>query len=329
MSEENMVVGIVGTGAFGTALAGVIAGQGGKVVLWGDDEGRVRELATTRKNERRLPGVTLPASVKATSDAAELAGEARLVILAVPSTRVGRTVRALGKVLDGRHLLVHAVGALVGGQERVSELVKRETPVKRVGAVAGPALARDLADKKPCALVVASPFDEVINVTRHALTALPSLRVYTSRDLTGVELASALSGAMTVAVGLGDGLGFGVGPRAVLMTRAVAEAARVGVAAGARERTFGGMAGLGNLLVRAFSVSNERSDDYRLGLALATKDAARPETEGSRTAGAAVKLARHLGVKTPILDAVDGVVNEGLSAKEAAARLLETVAEEE
>jgi glycerol-3-phosphate dehydrogenase (NAD(P)+) len=270
--------------------------------------------------------------VRATSDLGAVARAARLLLLAVASPRVPEVVHALGAVADGRHLLVHAIGApvtLPGGGTRVAELVSRETSIKRIGVLAGPALARDLVERKPCAVIAASSFDEVVQRTRAALEVAGVLRVYGSRDLIGVELASALSGALTIALGLADGLGLGAGPRAVLLCRAVAEGTRLSAAAGARERTFGGLAGLGNLLVRA-APGGDRSDDYQLGVALARgQTPERRETEGSRAAAAAVKLGRRLGARTPILDAVYGVVHEGVPVAQAAARLGETAAEEE
>jgi glycerol-3-phosphate dehydrogenase (NAD(P)+) len=321
----SVPVGIVGAGPFGTALADVIATRGGSVVLHSEDADIVRDVNERHRNERRLPGVTLPSDVKATGELAELCKQTRFIVLAVSSARIARTVRELAPLVTENHIVVHAIGALANGEERVSEVLLRETRCKRVGALAGPALARDLAERRPCAIVVASSYEEVLKLARSALGAPPVLRVYGSADLLGVELAAALSGAMTVAVGISDGLGLGVGPRAVLITRAVAEAARVGAAAGARDMTFGGLAGLGNLLARGSSASSERSDDYLFGVSLARPSGSpRPPTEGSRTISAAGKMARALGVRIPSLDTLDAIVNEGVAPAAAAGRLLET-----
>jgi glycerol-3-phosphate dehydrogenase (NAD(P)+) len=316
--------GIIGAGAWGTAVAHLV-GERGKVLVFAEDAETAAEINERRTNERRLPGVTLGEAVQATTELGVVARAARLLVLAVASPRVAEVVRALGDVTDGRHILVHAIGApahVPGGGRLVADLVKQETSIKRVGVLAGPALAADLAERRPCAVVCASSYDEVVTATRAALETAGVLRVYGSRDLAGVELASALSGALTVALGLTDGLGLGGGPRAVIVCRAVAEGTRLIVAAGGRDRTFAGLAGLGNLLVRATS---ERSDDYRLGLDLVRgRTPTRPETEGSRAALAARALARRLGVRTPLLDAVCAVVHEGVPVPLAAARLSET-----
>ena len=159
--------------------------------------------------------------------------------------------RALGDVVDGRHMLVHAIGALAGPDDaRAERGVAEETPARRIGALAGPALPADLVAGRFAAMVCASPFDEVTREARRLLNLPPAIRLYTSRDLPGVELAAALSGAYTVAFGMADALGMGPGPRAVLVTRVVAEAQRLVEALGGEPRTFTGLAGLGNLLVR-------------------------------------------------------------------------------
>jgi glycerol-3-phosphate dehydrogenase (NAD(P)+) len=322
-------VGIVGSGAFATALGHVIATRGAPVRLWSEDAALAAEINERHTHEKRFPGVTLAPSLRAESELAAVTRGSRLVVLAVASPRVPEVVSALGAVMDPRHLLVHAIGAteLPGGSSTVGDLLLRETGVKRVGVLGGPALAHDLIEKRPCAVVCASHFDEVVSKAKSMLEVPGILRVYGSRDLRGVELAAALAGAFTVAVGLADGLEAGPGPRALLIVRAVAEGIRLSTAAGARERTFGGLAGLGNLLVRGAS---ERSDDYRLGIEIARgKERTRRETEGSRAAIAAQKTARRLGVRTPIIDAVCAVATGSATVAQAAAKLGDSAADEE
>ncbi len=228
-------VGVIGSGAFATALAGVIGGHGQEVVVHCDDAAIAKEINETHKNERRLAGFTLPPSVRATTVLGDVTRGSRLLVLAVPSPKVNEIVRQLGEVVDGHHLLVHAIGAPTSdGARRVSDLVREETCLRRVGAIAGPALARDLADGKPCAILCASPFAEVIDAAKAAIHVPGLLHVYRSFDLPGVELSSAISGAMTIALGLADGSGLGVGPRALLVCRVVAEANRLIASAGGR-----------------------------------------------------------------------------------------------
>ena len=320
-------VGIVGAGRFGTALGSVLARANRRVILWSRDPDIVRAIQAVRRCPR-LPDAPLPASLSATSDPRLLATEARFIVMAVSSTNVRERSTELGNYLDGSHIVVHAIGALAApGNERVSDVIAVGLPTLKIGALAGPALPADLVAGEYASMVVASAFDEVVSEGRRLLNAPPVLRVYSSKDLAGVELASALAGAYTVALGLCDGLKMGAGPRAVLITRAVAEASRLGMAMGAEARTFAGLAGLGNLLVRA----TERSVDYELGRRLAdgivTADAQR--TEGARAAIAGAELAAKLRVRVPVLTGVAAVLTGRAEPREAAGLVGDTVAVEE
>ncbi|HEY4241698.1 MAG TPA: 2-dehydropantoate 2-reductase N-terminal domain-containing protein [Kofleriaceae bacterium] len=326
MSGRGDVIGIVGAGSFGSALGSVLARAGRRVILWSRDAGVVEAIRTTRRSPR-MPGALLPEPLEATTDARRLASEARFLVLAVSSTDVRDRARELGDVLDGSHIVVHAVGALAKPtNERVSEVMAMGLPTLKLGVLAGPALPADLAEGNYSSMVVASVFAEVVTEARRLLNAPPTLRVYGSKDLAGVELASALAGAYTVALGMLDGLGMGPGPRAVLITRAVAEASRLGVAAGAEAKTFAGLAGLGNLLVRA----SERSEDYALGRRIAagqgTDGAA---TEGGRAALAGTELARSLRVRMPVLFGLAQILAGKLDPRAAANLAGDSVAESE
>ena len=326
-TERRDTVGIVGAGAFGTALGSVLARAGRRVVLWSRDAAVVEAIRTTRRSPR-LPSAPLPEPLEATADPGRLASAARFLVLAVTSTNVRDRSRALGAVLDGSHIVVHAVGSLAApSNERVSQVMEEGLPTLKVGTIAGPALPDDLAENHYSSIVVASAFDEVVAEGRRLLNAPPVLRVYGSKDLIGVELASALSGAYTVALGLSDGLGVGPGPRAVLITRALAEASRLGVAAGAEARTFVGLAGLGNLLVRA----SDRSADYLLGRRLAegAGPADTPRTEGARAALAGIDLAGKLRVRMPVLQGAAAVLAGRITPREVANLIGDTVAEAE
>jgi glycerol-3-phosphate dehydrogenase (NAD(P)+) len=321
------VVGIVGAGQFGTALASVLARAGKPVVLWSRDTEVVHAI-NTKRTCPRLPEAPLPAPLEATADPKRLAAEARFVVLAVASTDVRDRAREFGAYLDGSHIVVHAIGALATPtNERVSEVMLLGLPTLKVGVIAGPALPQDLAEGNYSSMVVASAFDEVVAEARRLLNTPPVLRLYGSKDLAGVELASALSGAYTVALGLCDGLGMGAGVRAVLITRACAEAGRLVAAAGGQGKTFAGLSGLGNLLVRA----SDRSTDYQLGTRLAegviTADGNR--TEGARAALAGAQLAKQLKTRMPVLSGVAAVLAGKAEVREVATLIGDSVAVEE
>ena len=327
MSSRADTVGIVGAGTFGTALGSVLARAGRRVVVWSRDPAIVAQI-NGKRSCPRLPDAPLPPPLEATADPRELAGRARFLVLAVSSSDVRDRSRELGAFLDGSHIVVHAIGALAApDNSRVSEVIRDGIPTLKIGVLAGPALPIDLAQGEFASMVVASAFAEVVSEARRLLNAPPALRVYGSTDLAGVELASALAGAYTVALGLCDGLGMGAGPRAVLVTRAVAEASRLGVAAGAEAKTFAGLAGLGNLLVRA----TDRSPEYQLGRRVAdgvvTADVAR--SEGARAALAGAELASKLRVRMPVLGGVAAVLAGRAEPRDAAKLVGDTVADVE
>jgi glycerol-3-phosphate dehydrogenase (NAD(P)+) len=330
-------LGIVGAGTFGTALANAVARTGRDVVIWSQTEPVVDEINRDHLNSGRLPDVELAPTLRATTSAQELAGAARFIVVAVPSTDVRTRAKVLGDYVDGRHILVHAIGALAtpretpSGELLVTDLLIEETPVLRVGALAGPALPRDLVEGRYASMVVASAFDEVTSEARRMLGVPPVLRIYRGHDPAGVELAAALSGAYTIAVGISDALEVGSGLRSVLITRIMAEAARLGAAAETDPMTFYGLAGLGNLLVRASPDSGERSKEYVLGLALGGGEplSSLTLTEGARAAQAGARMAARLGVRMPVLTALAGVIAGELSPAEAASAAGDTVAPEE
>jgi glycerol-3-phosphate dehydrogenase (NAD(P)+) len=327
MSARSDTVGIVGAGTFGTALGSVLARAGRRVIVWSRDPAIVKQIREERRCAR-LPAAPLPEPLAATTDPRELAGAARFLVLAVSSTDVRMRARELGAYLDGSHIVVHAIGALAAPDNaRVSEVIRDGIPTLKIGALAGPALPADLAANDFSSMVAASSFAEVVGEARRLLNAPPALRVYGSTDLAGVELASALACAYTVALGLCDALGLGAGPRAVLVTRAVAEASRLGIAAGAEAKTFAGLAGLGNLLVRA----TDRSADYLLGRRVAegvvTAEAAR--SEGARAAIAGAELATKLRVRMPVLGGLAAVLAGRAEPRDAAKLVGEYVADVE
>lgn len=318
-------VGIIGAGAFGLALARTLALAGAPVSVHVPGFEAARLLAEKRVSDK-LPGVQLPDGVTVESDLAAVARRTRFMVLAVRAGRVEEVVEELGQVVDGGHMVMHALGAL--GTVRVSEMLRARTCLRQIGVLAGPALPGDLLAGRPCGLVAASPYLGVLKQARALLGVPPALRVYESRELAGVELAAALSGAMAVAIGIADGIGLGEGARALGITRAVAEMARLGAAQGVPERVFSGVAGLGNLLVRTSTSSGAHSEDYQFGLAVARagRYAGDRPPAGAEAARAGAKLARKLKVLAPLCGLVEAILG-GEAVPAAVERTMATLPE--
>jgi glycerol-3-phosphate dehydrogenase (NAD(P)+) len=253
-------VAVVGGGAWGVALAAAAARSGGQTLLV----------------SRRAHGAVLPEGVAHAADVAGLGEKARLVVLAVPSSVAHTVARSLGAQLDGRHYVVHGVRGLVPDHstsdvadalspQTISEVVRAETPVHRVGALGGPALASDLLAGRPTVMICASRYPEV-NRAIVAAFGSPSLRLYDTADLTGLEWASALVGCLAIAVGFARGVGLGPALLAAFITRAVEEAARLTEVAGGSERTVLGIGGYGDMLA---SIAQTERPEVVLGEALA------------------------------------------------------------
>lgn len=322
-------VGIVGAGRFGLAVAAMLGRAGRPVALWSQSKTVVAQIEKTRRSDR-MPDLELPETVWVTEDVNEFAARARFLLVAVSSESVRERLRVLGQAVDGGHIAVHAIGAFSAPtDERVTEVIAQETAIIRTGVVVGPSMAEDIAAGRYSSLVCASEFDEVGAECRRLMSVPPLMRLYRGRDVIGAELASALSGAYTIAIGMADALQVGVGTRGVLLTRAVAEMSRLGVAAGAKAKTFAGLAGLGNLLVRSSVEDGTQSQAHRLGHDLVTSPGTQSATESARAARAGVRMARKLGVHMPVLDVVVAVLDGELEAQAAAAKIVETVAEEE
>jgi glycerol-3-phosphate dehydrogenase (NAD(P)+) len=248
---QKSPVGIVGGGRWGLALACATARNGHPTMLH------------SRRAER--PIGLLP-EVAVTADLAVLARHARLLLMAVPSDVVREVARALGDAVDGAHLIVHGIRGLSGeGLTPISEVLREETPCRRVGALGGPALADDLIEGRPSVLAVASRYPEVTDAVRGALQG-PLVRVSVSHDLVGLEWSSALNGALFVALGYARAIGVTPALLGGFLTRGLHEAARIAVAAGAEEKSLFGVAGVGDLLA---AMSQDDRPECLLGAALA------------------------------------------------------------
>jgi glycerol-3-phosphate dehydrogenase (NAD(P)+) len=285
-------VAVIGGGAWGLALAGAAARTGGTTLLL----------------SRRAHDGTMPPGVTLARDEREVAERARLVVLAVPSGVARDVARSLGAHLDGGHFVVHGVRGLVGERmESISNVVRDETPVRRVGALGGPALAPDLLAGRPSVMVCGSHYPEVNRALLDALSS-PMLRLYATDDLLGLEWASALVGCMAIAVGYARGVGLGAGLMAAVITRAVEEGARLAAAAGGKERTLLGLAGYGDLLA---SIAQAERPEVLVGEALATGKTLEQalsqvgqRVEAVELTGRIVAWAEATGIRAPVFGAL-------------------------
>ncbi len=320
-------VAVVGGGSWGTALAVHLGRLGLEPRLWARDPTLVGLIRSRRENPWYLPDIPLPEALTVTPDLAEALDDVALVIVAVPSHAFDAIMEAAAPRLGGGTTILSATKGLEPERSRrMSEIASARCPGSPIAVLSGPTFAREVALGLPAAAVVASADAQVATALQRRLSS-PAFRLYTNRDVLGVEIGGALKNVMAIATGISDGLGLGENARAALITRGLAEITRLGVALGASPGTFAGLAGIGDLVL---TCTGSLSRNHALGLALArgkTVEEARGETrmvaEGARTSRAATLLARQKGVSLPICQEVAAVLFEGKTPREALASLLQ------
>lgn len=307
-TANGQSVGILGAGAWGTTLAEVIARHGGKPILWVRDRALCDEIRERRTNTKYVGEARLSPAIEPTDDLAEVARRAPLLLVAVPTRAMREVARHLGDHVRGDQMLVScAKGIEAGTYLRMSEILREETCVKKVGCLSGPNLAGEIIRGQPAASVVASRFREVIEETTRSVMGT-QLRVYGSEDIVGVEIAGALKNIIALAVGIASGLGFGDNSKATLITRGLAEIARYGAKRNANPLTFSGLAGVGDLVATCASpLSRNHQVGFRLGKGEKLQEILASMVhvaEGVNTAPAICAHARELGIEMPIAEGV-------------------------
>ena len=316
---------VVGTTAWGTTLAILLARNGLRVTLLARNEEEAARLEAARRHERRLPGAAFPPGLAAVADPSRLAG-AGLVCFAPPAQTMAANAASLaGAVAPGAIVLSGSKGLDHASGRRMTEVLADAFPGRPTAALSGPNLSREVAAGLPGTTVIASR-DADLEALRAAFHG-PALRVYTSRDVIGVEFGGALKNIVAIAAGAADGFGFGDNAKGAILARGLAETSRLGAAAGADPLTFQGLAGVGDLIATSYS---PLSRNRRLGELLARGRglgealAEIGETaEGATTTPVALRLARSLGVEMPIAEALDGVLHRGVAPRDAVASLLD------
>ena len=318
---------VVGAGAWGTALADLLARNGHDVRLWAFESDVAAALRTTHQNPVFLPGFTVERSIIATGDHREALDGAAIVVYATPSQHLRRVARAGCEfVRPDAVLAVASKGIEEGTLGLMSDVVTAEVPSRDVVAISGPSFAAEVAAHQPTAIVAASTSLEAARLAQDALSGA-AFRVYTHDDLIGVELGGALKNVMAVATGIVEGLGLGNNSRAALITRGLAEMTRLGVAIGARPATFAGLAGIGDLVLTCTgALSRNRAVGVEIGQGKTLEQAlaGKPTVaEGVVTTKSALALAQREGVEMPIVETVYRVLFEGYSARRAIPELME------
>ena len=319
-------IGVIGAGAWGTTLAVKLAAAERPVTLWAHTPAANQELATVRENRRYLPGIVFPPNLRVATDAAYLSEPHRLFVVAVPSAHVRATLQHLRERLyPAADLLSVVKGIEEGTHQRMSQVIEQELRGRRVAALSGPNLAREIAAGLPAGTVVAST-DPELAAELAAVLASDRFRVYTNPDLVGVELCGALKNVVALAAGFADGLRLGDSAKAGIITRGLAEMTRLGVAAGANPMTFAGLAGVGDLIATCMSpLSRNRRAGELMASGLSWADTAAQlngVAEGVATVRGALELAAQYGVELPIAEQVEAVVHGGRAPMEAVAELM-------
>jgi len=317
VERRGLRVGIAGDGAWGTALARLLCANGCSCILRGPFPDYVEEMRRRRENTRFLPGVPLPESLELTADIGEMMQDADLIVLGVPVPYLRSVLERIREIPGyDRPLYVNvAKGIEESTLLRVSEMVADVLGDVRYAVLSGPSHAEEVARDVPTAVVTAAwNADDALLV--QSVFSSEVFRVYTSDDVIGVELGGALKNVLALAAGVCDGLGLGDNSKAALMTRGIAELARIGVALGGRAETFSGLSGVGDLIVTCISRhSRNRFVGQELGrgrrLSEIQKDLGMMVAEGVRTSRSAFRLARRVGVDTPIIDEVHAVLYDG------------------
>lgn len=320
-----MKITILGDGGWGTALAILLYENGHNVYLWSNFPEYAKVLQEGRENIKFLPGVKIPDAIEITTEIVD----AELTILAIPSKYMRDICK---KVKRAKCLLSVAKGIEVGSLKRMSEVIREEIPAVPIAVLSGPSHAEEVARGFPTAVVTAS---EDIKLAEYiqGLFMSERFRVYTSTDVVGVELGGALKNIIAIAVGICDGLGLGDNSKAALMTRGLAEIARLGVAMGARRETFAGLAGMGDVIVTCISGYSRNARFGRMLASGKTPQEVLTSTqmvvEGVTTSSAVYELGKKYNIDMPICNEVYQVIYNGKSYKQAITDLMKRAPRQE
>lgn len=319
-------ISVLGAGSWGTALAFLLYNNGHQVLLWSSLEEEVKMLQEKREHETKLPGVRLPEEIEITTDLEGSLQDPDIAVLAVPSPFTRSTSHRMSPfVQDGQIIVNVAKGIEEHTLMTLSDIIEEEIPNANVSVLSGPSHAEEVGKGLPTTCVVSSHDRETAEYIQSVFMS-PVFRVYTTPDMLGVELGAALKNVIALAAGTADGLGYGDNTKAALITRGIAEIARLGIKMGAKLETFCGLSGIGDLIVTCASVhSRNRKAGYLIGKGYTMQEAmdeVKMVVEGVYSAKAAKGLAEKYEVEMPIIEEVNKVLFEGKAASEAVIDLM-------
>jgi glycerol-3-phosphate dehydrogenase (NAD(P)+) len=317
----------MGAGMWGTTFAQVLCDAGTPAVIWARRPELAETITVRHENPGYLPGITLTPALSASADPAQVLDGAGLVVLAVPAQSLRLNLTAWIQLIPPNVPLVSLMkGIELGTCERMSQVIAEVTGAGpgRIAVISGPNLAMEIAQRQHAATVVACADDTVAKQLQQACHT-PYFRPYTNPDLVGCELGGAVKNVIALAVGIAVGMGLGHNTRATLITRGLAEISRLGVALGADQHTFAGLAGMGDLVATCSSPqSRNRTFGEQLGRGRDPAELAASTTqvaEGTKSAEPVLRLARSHGVEMPITEVVAGVMHGGIAVGQAAVLL--------
>lgn len=328
-------IAVMGAGSWGTAFALVLADAGNEVSIWGRRAEVCDAINDDRENTEYLPGVEMPEAISATTDPAAALADAEVVILAMGSQHLRANLIDWGASIPGDAVMVSLLkGVELGTHLRMSEVIAELTGAgpERIAVVSGPNLAREIADREPAASVVACE-DQAVAERLQKLMHSPAFRPYTNTDVIGCELGGTTKNIIGLAVGVCVGLGFGDNTKASVITRGLAETARLGLAIGADPQTFSGLAGMGDLVATCSSpLSRNRTFGEKLGQGLSVDEVAaqtKQIAEGVKSCQSVSELARLHGVEMPIVEHVAALIAGEMTPIELVTALISRTAKSE
>ena len=328
-------IAVIGAGAWGTALSIVLA-RGGlhQVKLWAYEREVCESIQTRRRNDLFLPSHEIPKDVEASNDLAKALAGAQIVLAVMPSHHARRLYEQIRPLLSPDLMIVSATKGIENDTyRRMTEIASEVTGIQRVAALSGPSFAKEVARGDPTALTVASA-DATVSTSIQREFSDPMFRIYTSDDVTGVELGGALKNVIAIAAGIVEGLNFGHNTAAALITRGLAEITRLAVACGARRETLSGLSGMGDLVLTCTGgLSRNRSVGVELGRGSKLRDIIAGMhgmvAEGVLTTNAALGLAKRHGMEMPITEQMYAILHEEKSSKDAISELMSRPGKEE